>query len=63
MVFVDSARELLDTEQAQRIGDALQVLNLAVQGETDLDRWFPDLVGREPELPAFRQAQLPPLES
>lgn len=53
LVFVDSAREKLDPERAHQIGDALHAASLAVAGETDLDRWFPDLANREPQLPDF----------
>lgn len=53
LVFVDSAREILEPERAQQIADALQAATLALSGETDLDRWFPDLANREPQLPDF----------
>jgi hydrogenase expression/formation protein HypC len=55
LVFVDSAREILDPERAQQIADALQAATLALSGETNLDIWFPDLAGREPQLPDFLQ--------
>lgn len=53
LVFVDSAREILEPERAQQIADALQAATLALSGDTDLDRWFPDLANREPQLPDF----------
>jgi hypothetical protein len=31
--------------------EALQALDAALTGGSDVDRFFPDLVGREPELP------------
>jgi len=52
LVFLDSAREVLDAEQARKIGDALQALGLAMRGEQDLNHLFADLVGHEPQLPA-----------
>lgn len=55
LVFLDAARETLDAERALQIQDALMALNQALQGNTDLDRWFPDLAGREPRLPDFLQ--------
>jgi hypothetical protein len=30
---------------------ALEALSAALAGNTDIDRFFPDLAGREPELP------------
>lgn len=53
LVFRDAAREVLDAERAAQVRDALTALQHALDGETDFDRWFPDLVGREPELPDF----------
>lgn len=58
LVFLDGAREKLEPADARRIGDALQGLRLALSGETDLDRFFPDLANREPELPDFLKSQL-----
>ncbi len=51
LVFLDAAREVISAEDAARIGDALQALALVVQGETNVDHLFADLIGREPELP------------
>jgi hydrogenase expression/formation protein HypC len=51
LTFLDSARQTLEEEEARRIDDALTALSLALGGETDLDHLFPDLVGREPQLP------------
>jgi hydrogenase expression/formation protein HypC len=56
LVFLNSAREIIDEAQARTIADALTAVNLALQGETSLDHLFPDLAGREPELPAFLRA-------
>jgi hydrogenase expression/formation protein HypC len=51
LVFLDAARQVLDAEEAAKIGSALKALSLALSGETDLDHLFPDLAGREPQLP------------
>jgi hydrogenase expression/formation protein HypC len=53
LVFMDAAREILDSERALQIQSALAGLSRLMNGEVDVDRWFPDLVGREPQLPDF----------
>lgn len=53
LVFLDAAREVISSERAQQISDALEAMRLAMQGETDIDHLFADLVNREPELPEF----------
>jgi len=50
LVYIDSAVRLLDDEEARLIGDAIQGLQAALNGD-DCDRFFADLVDREPELP------------
>ena len=49
MVFLDSAREVLDEEEALKIRDALAALDAVMRGETDVDGYFADLVQREEE--------------
>ena len=54
-MFLDAARDVVTAEQAALVGQALEALNLAAVGEADaaaIDRLFPDLATREPELPA-----------
>lgn len=54
LVFLDSAREVVTAEQADLVSKALQALSLASSGAaptSEIDRLFPDLAGREPELP------------
>lgn len=51
LVFLDTAREVISAEKAGQINDALEAMRLAMQGETDIDHLFADLVDREPELP------------
>jgi hydrogenase expression/formation protein HypC len=61
LVFLDAAREVVTSEQASLIGSALDALRLALDGNTeDIDRLFPDLAGREPELPPHLRIHLPP---
>ena len=45
------AIRVLTEEEARHIDDALDALEAALAGEGDLDRYFADLVGREPQLP------------
>lgn len=58
LVFLDAAREVLDEITAHQISDALAALDMAMQGEGQVDHLFADLVDREPQLPDFLQAQL-----
>lgn len=51
LVFLNSAREVLNAARAREIELALQALDLAIQGETEVDHLFADLVNREPQLP------------
>jgi hydrogenase expression/formation protein HypC len=61
LVFLDAAREVVTAEQAALIGNALDALRLALSGNTEgIDELFPDLAGREPELPPHLKPQLPP---
>jgi len=53
LVFMDSAREVLSEQDAERVTHAVQAVNLAMQGETNLDHLFADLIDREPQLPNF----------
>jgi hydrogenase expression/formation protein HypC len=57
-----AAREVIDAASADAIADALQAVELAMRGgpvdAATIDDLFPDLAGREPELPAHLRAQL-----
>lgn len=53
LAFLDGAREVIDAEAAARIEAALDGLAAAMDGETDLSRYFADLIDRPPELPEF----------
>jgi len=61
LVFQGAARECIDARQAREIDAALDALAAIAQGQgadIDIDRFFPDLAGREPQLPPHLQAQL-----
>ncbi len=52
MAFLGTAREVITPQQAQEVNQALDALDAALRGDTaNLDAFFPDLVGREPQLP------------
>ncbi len=53
LTFLGTAREVLSAQRATQINAALQAVDLAMQGDAGLDHLFPDLVDREPQLPAF----------
>jgi hydrogenase expression/formation protein HypC len=53
LVFRDTARETLSPERAEQISAALEGLSQAAEGGLDMERWFSDLIGREPQLPDF----------
>ena len=53
LTFLDTAREVLSVEKAQQIREALQALDLVMQGQDGVDLLFADLVDREPQLPDF----------
>ncbi|MGZ4957250.1 MAG: HypC/HybG/HupF family hydrogenase formation chaperone [Methylobacter sp.] len=53
LVFLDTAREVISEQKAKQIADALEAMRLAMQGDNQIDHLFPDLVGREPQLPEF----------
>ena len=58
LVFHGVARESLSEHRARDISSALDALDAALAGETDFDRHFADLVGREPELPEHLRKEL-----
>ena len=58
LVFLDAAREVISAERARDVSRALTALQRVLDGETQVDDLFPDLVGREPELPAFLRDQV-----
>ncbi|MDR0480048.1 MAG: HypC/HybG/HupF family hydrogenase formation chaperone [Burkholderiaceae bacterium] len=63
LTFLGAAREVIDAARAREIDAALDALDAIARGQTDsaaIDRYFSDLAGREPELPAHLRQQLPP---
>ena len=59
LTFLGSAREVLTPRDAAQILDALQAVQLALQGDGNVDHLFQDLVDREPELPGHLRKTLP----
>lgn len=59
LAFIDAAREIVDETEAVRINNALDALEAALRGETDLGRYFADLVEREPGLPEHLKGTAP----
>ena len=59
LTFLDTAREVLSEADAVRISDAVMAVNLVMQGQTDVDHLFADLIDREPPRPA----SMPPEKS
>lgn len=49
--FQGAARQVMSPSDAAQTLVALEALSAALAGNTDIDRFFPDLAGREPELP------------
>lgn len=56
LVFIDTAIRLLDMDEAGLIGAAIDGLDAALDGE-DYDRFFADLIDREPQLPAHLRSE------
>jgi len=51
LAFQGAARRVMSEEEAMQTTAALDALDAALAGETDLTRFFPDLADREPQLP------------
>lgn len=49
--FQGAARSVMTAEEAALTLEALGALEAALAGDADIDRFFPDLAGREPQLP------------
>ena len=59
LAYLGAAREVIDAERAFQINRALDGLQAALDGSAQqLDAFFEDLVGREPQLPLHLQALL-----
>ncbi len=55
LAFQGAARQVMAPEEATLARSARRALAAALAGDTDLDVFFADLVGREPQLPAHLQ--------
>jgi hydrogenase expression/formation protein HypC len=56
LTFLGAARQVVDADEARRIGDAVAALEtLLAGGSVDLDACFADLVSRPPQLPPHLQ--------
>lgn len=51
LTFMGAAREVLSDQTAAQIDAALDAVAAALAGNTDVDAYFSDLAGREPQLP------------
>ncbi len=51
LVFLDSARDVIDERSALQITRALDAVEAVMRGEPVDDSVFDDLVGREPQIP------------
>jgi hydrogenase assembly chaperone HypC/HupF len=54
LVHLDSAREIMTDEQAHQLRNALLAVDAVVNGNTDVDHLFADLVDRDPLPPHLR---------
>lgn len=54
LVFLDTARDILTAEQASQLQNALLAVDAVMNGNTDVDHLFADLVDRDPLPPHLR---------
>jgi len=59
LTFLGTAREAIGADSAALINAALDGLEAAMAGETDLSKHFADLIDRAPELPSHLRGPLP----
>lgn len=59
LTFLGTAREVIGADTAALINAALDGLEAAMAGETDLSHYFIDLIDRTPELPPHLRVALP----
>ena len=62
LVFLGAAREVLDPETAITLRDAVMAVGKIMNGETQVEHLFEDLVDRQPQVPEHL-AHLVPNES
>jgi len=59
VTFLDAARELVGEDEALKITNALQAVDLAMHSDgTGIGRLFADIIDREPQLPPHLQEQI-----
>jgi len=51
LAFQGAARRVMEPEEARQTLAAIEALEAAMRGDTNLDHLFADLVDREPQLP------------
>lgn len=59
LVFLGGAREVIDATLAGQLADALQAVEMAMAGATDVSHLFADLIERGPQLPAHLRTSHP----
>jgi hydrogenase expression/formation protein HypC len=59
LAYQGSAVRTMTPDEAAETGAALDALEAALAGETDLDRYFADLSTREPQLPPHLKGSTP----
>lgn len=59
LTFLDTAREVIDTERAVLVNGALDALGRIASGN-DFESCFADLIDREPQLPDFLRKDITP---
>jgi hydrogenase expression/formation protein HypC len=57
LAFHGSARRVMSHEEAAQTTTALEALSAALDGETNLSHFFPDLAG-EPQLPEHLRSEI-----
>lgn len=55
LVFLGSAREVMEPEIAEKTCQALEAVQAVMNGSSHIDHLFSDLVDREPQLPEHLQ--------
>jgi hydrogenase expression/formation protein HypC len=59
LAFMGSARQVMHADEAARARDGRRALAAVLAGASDVDAFFADLVGREPQLPSHLRATVP----
>lgn len=62
LAFHGAARQIMSHEEAAMARDARRALAAVLAGDPDVDAFFADLIGREPQLPAHLRPAADPKE-